>query len=202
MSEPDTHTESGLTRREILKRGAVLGGALVWGTPVVQVIGMRPAMAQSTSDTCPNLYCVKAEWDETTQTLGSFTACSAGHNRGKGNCLVTPGDVVPGLPSGSFVVSPTTCPELPDSSTLVPGIVVTLPSGCHLADIVDVTGSEDAFVGGVSAAAKCGSETQGLNCFAPTEVGEDSQGNTTLCFPIECPNGTSISHIEILLCCG
>ena len=36
----------GITRRQALKRGAILGGALAWATPVVQVIGMKPALAQ------------------------------------------------------------------------------------------------------------------------------------------------------------
>jgi hypothetical protein len=42
----------GITRRQALKRGAVLGGALVWATPVVQVIGMKPAFAQTVSPAC------------------------------------------------------------------------------------------------------------------------------------------------------
>jgi hypothetical protein len=42
----------GITRRQALKRGALLGGALAWATPVVQVIGMRPAFAQVPSPTC------------------------------------------------------------------------------------------------------------------------------------------------------
>lgn len=40
-----------LTRRQALKRGAILGGALAWATPVVQVVGMRPALAQTVSPT-------------------------------------------------------------------------------------------------------------------------------------------------------
>lgn len=36
----------GITRREALKRGALLGGALVWATPAVQAIRMSPALAQ------------------------------------------------------------------------------------------------------------------------------------------------------------
>ena len=38
-------TNEGLTRREALKRGAMLGGALVWAVPVVQTVGMSAAMA-------------------------------------------------------------------------------------------------------------------------------------------------------------
>ena len=41
--------KDGLSRRDFLKRGAALGGALVWVTPVVQVVGMRPAFAQTVS---------------------------------------------------------------------------------------------------------------------------------------------------------
>lgn len=50
----------GLTRRDALKRGAKLGGAVLWMTPVVQAIGMRPAFAQTTSPTCASC-CVKID---------------------------------------------------------------------------------------------------------------------------------------------
>lgn len=36
----------GITRRDLLKRGAALGGAVVWATPVVQTLGMGRAFAQ------------------------------------------------------------------------------------------------------------------------------------------------------------
>ena len=39
----------GITRRQALKKGAIFGGALAWATPVVQVIGMKPAFAQVAS---------------------------------------------------------------------------------------------------------------------------------------------------------
>ena len=39
----------GITRRDLLRRGAVLGGAVVWATPVVQTLGMGRAFAQSAS---------------------------------------------------------------------------------------------------------------------------------------------------------
>ena len=41
--------QMGVTRRDILKRGALVGGALVWATPVVQTIGMQRAQAQVVS---------------------------------------------------------------------------------------------------------------------------------------------------------
>jgi hypothetical protein len=40
----------GLTRREVLKKGAKLGGTLLWVAPVVQAVGMSPAMAQVASE--------------------------------------------------------------------------------------------------------------------------------------------------------
>jgi hypothetical protein len=39
----------GLTRRDLLRRGAVLGGAVIWTTPVVQTLGMGRAFAQTAS---------------------------------------------------------------------------------------------------------------------------------------------------------
>lgn len=62
-----------LTRRELLKRGAAVGGTLVWATPVVQSLGARPAWAvygQDISFICLNLLCngagvfVKVECNE------------------------------------------------------------------------------------------------------------------------------------------
>lgn len=206
MSDHDTTNKSGLTRREVLKSGAALGGALVWGAPIVQVIGMRPALAATPSPTCPNLYCVKAEWEgDEDGSLGSFQACSKGFSRGKGNCLVPPEDdtdfdVPPGIVNGIEITHGVTCDD-PDES---PGVLITLPEGCTLAGIDNITGSPDAFVGGVSAAAKCGKKGSRDSedwCDPPVHVGEDEDGRVTLCFSIRCSNGTSLSHVELLICC-
>ena len=43
----------GITRRDLLKRGAALGGAVVWATPVVQTLGMGRAFAQTASPCSP-----------------------------------------------------------------------------------------------------------------------------------------------------
>lgn len=55
VGENQSNTQN-LTRRELLKRGAILGGALAWATPAVQLIGMTPAMATHVSEAC---LCVK-----------------------------------------------------------------------------------------------------------------------------------------------
>ncbi len=47
-----SQTPNQISRREILKRGALVGGAVVWATPVVQTLGMGRAFAQTPSDTC------------------------------------------------------------------------------------------------------------------------------------------------------
>lgn len=49
---PADELPHGLTRREALKKGALLGGALVWTTPAVQAIGIMPAHAQEVSPFC------------------------------------------------------------------------------------------------------------------------------------------------------
>lgn len=54
-------SEHDVSRRDFLKRGALLGGALVWATPVVQVVGMNPALAQVPSPACNVWYAVKIE---------------------------------------------------------------------------------------------------------------------------------------------
>ncbi len=41
----------GISRRDLLRKGAVLGGAVVWATPVVQTLGMGRAYAQTASPT-------------------------------------------------------------------------------------------------------------------------------------------------------
>ena len=41
----------GISRRDLLRKGAVLGGAVVWATPVVQTLSMGRAYAQIASPT-------------------------------------------------------------------------------------------------------------------------------------------------------
>jgi hypothetical protein len=56
----------GLTRREALKRGLKLTGAVMWATPVVQAVGMRPAFAQTVSqDPCLRTAAFRAKSDGT-----------------------------------------------------------------------------------------------------------------------------------------
>jgi hypothetical protein len=52
---------TGVSRRDFLKRGAALGGAIAWATPVVQTIGMRAAFAQTASPACTVWYAAKIQ---------------------------------------------------------------------------------------------------------------------------------------------
>ena len=78
--------QQGLTRRQILKRGAVFGGALVWAVPVVQTIGMTPALADTTSPGpgggCGPTYAIKIYPDGQCEDIYLQTA-----DKGEGHCL-------------------------------------------------------------------------------------------------------------------
>lgn len=42
----------GMTRRDLLRRGAVVGGTLLWATPVVQSIGGRAFASHNRYESC------------------------------------------------------------------------------------------------------------------------------------------------------
>ena len=45
------HDESGMTRRDLMRRGAIVGGTLLWVAPAIQSIGSK-AYAQTGSPLC------------------------------------------------------------------------------------------------------------------------------------------------------
>ena len=47
--EADLGPEGGISRRQALKKGAVVGGTVLWATPVIQSIGMSRAFGQQPS---------------------------------------------------------------------------------------------------------------------------------------------------------
>jgi hypothetical protein len=51
----DLGTELGLTRRDLLRRGAIVGGTLLWAAPAVQSI-TKPAFAATTAGSA-RYYC-------------------------------------------------------------------------------------------------------------------------------------------------
>ena len=50
-----SNSNQGITRRDLLKKGAALGGAVVWVTPIVQSVGMGRAFAQTPSPCTPGI---------------------------------------------------------------------------------------------------------------------------------------------------
>ena len=50
-----SNPNQGITRRDLLKKGAALGGAVVWVTPIVQSVGMGRAFAATPSPCDPGI---------------------------------------------------------------------------------------------------------------------------------------------------
>ena len=99
-------TAGAITRRQALKRGAVLGGALVWATPVVQVVGMRPALAQTVSPGCRIEIRVLFGTTEIVLCLEGppeLCECIANCSAGDADCI---GQCIIDIPPHSFVVGP------------------------------------------------------------------------------------------------
>ncbi len=76
MGDSMNTSDTSITRRQLLKRGAAIGGAVLWATPVVQVVGMGKAYAQDVSPNCSR-FCLKWEVDENHKT-GSTTCTDGG----------------------------------------------------------------------------------------------------------------------------
>ncbi len=168
----------GLTRRDVLRRGAALGGAVLWATPTVQTLGMGRAFAAEPSGPCV-VYCVKYEVDEGTWT---------GLGKGTGNCFVCPSGAIDGVPPG---IGAATVVGSADT-----GFTVTLPPGCSVVDTAE-SGTPDDFTGRSGVWAKCGSQHQDDEAchFQPVDPGATS-------FRVEvCSNGKGISHFELAITC-
>ena len=108
-------SDSGLTRREILKRGALFGGAVLWTTPVIQTVSMSRAAAQVAS---PGCYAFKIERRD-----GQIICDQPG---GAQDCLDSPELYLDGCGSGAIVNFDFTDPgESPQVWT------ITLAEGCE-----------------------------------------------------------------------
>jgi hypothetical protein len=131
---------AGLSRRDALRKGAVVGGAVLWAAPVVQGIGLSPASAQPASPRPgPDLkaisfivfrfrcgtqnYAVKIDAPGT-----GDEACGAipGDNPGQGCGLeAQPGDVNGGDACSLFTLQPAL-----DAEGEVTMVTVVLGGGC------------------------------------------------------------------------
>ena len=60
----DLNSELGMSRRDLLRRGAIVGGTLLWVAPAIQSIGARAAWANGASPgACGVCYCVRLRAD-------------------------------------------------------------------------------------------------------------------------------------------
>lgn len=84
--KPPDQSPHGLTRREVLKKGALLGGALVWATPVVQAIGIQPAHAQEVSPGC-EIRITFGNVELCIRTTADVCACIAACDEGDSACV-------------------------------------------------------------------------------------------------------------------
>lgn len=93
---PDS-PESGVDRRTLLKRSAVVGGALVWATPVVQSIA-SPAFASGSpggQEVCVNVYQFKIDGTFTSFSTGETPGCTPTGYNPKGTNFVSSTGVIP-----------------------------------------------------------------------------------------------------------
>lgn len=77
----DLNSELGMSRRDLLRRGAVVGGTLLWVAPAIQSLGPK-ALAQNVgSGSCSACYC----WD------GDKNDPGLGHETGSTDFFENPG---------------------------------------------------------------------------------------------------------------
>ncbi len=77
----DLNSELGMSRRDLIRRGAIVGGTLLWVAPAIQSLGPK-ALAQSVgSGSCSACYC----WD------GDKTNPGVGHETGAQDFFLDPG---------------------------------------------------------------------------------------------------------------
>lgn len=89
---------AGLSRRDMLRRGAVVGAAAVWTVPLVQVVSMTAAHAES-----PSAGTTNTPPGTTTSTPGTTTGTP-----GSTSSLASTGPEVPvagGLAAGAAIVA-------------------------------------------------------------------------------------------------
>ena len=68
----------GLSRREAIKKGAIVGGTVLWVTPLVQSVGMSPASAQTPSPGGGGCSCAGTESFDVKATLSGLVNATVG----------------------------------------------------------------------------------------------------------------------------
>ncbi len=179
-----------LTRREALKRGAALGGMLLWTTPAVQAIGMSRALAQETSGPCTT-YCIKFNFTAGGGLGGSWGPLGNSPPQGQGNCFTCP----PDAQNGSFPPAFFNDFEIVSGSRTT-GVKIRFPNSCSLAE---VDSTPDELNPGANVVAKCGNGVGSCSYQSPNQV--PGPNGTTEIDVAACGNGRGISHIELIIRC-
>lgn len=166
--------QPGISRREALKRGAALGGSLIWAVPTIQAIGMSPAFAQEASPRCEVYYAAKIEVDDEVVVCTDIFNQSAG----PGKCL----DVTGIASGGGFAVSSGGCSKITATSTNDgEDWTVTLGEGCQLWD------------------AAVGIKSGGGPTCVGSPLWEYNHSTRTITFR---KPAQDISHVEFIFCCA
>jgi hypothetical protein len=110
VAPQDEEQGTGLTRRELLRKGTLMGGALAWAVPTVQIIGVRAAYAQATSHALSYVAIVlkcgddyfQVKWEDGGgYSAGGSLPCAAQEFEQWPNFAYTPG-LPGGLPDPTF----------------------------------------------------------------------------------------------------
>jgi hypothetical protein len=109
--DSDVRHGTGISRRELLKRGAVVGGTMVWAVPVLQSLA-PPAFAQATPRPCGCCYCWNGEKQNPTPQPGAPNGDFVADDGCQG-FLATPDDCArfcrDAAPGGPFLQSEQCC---------------------------------------------------------------------------------------------
>lgn len=163
----------GISRREALKRGLRLTGAVLWATPVVQAIGMRPAFAQTVSPTDPCLEeeCFRAK----ANFAGGAFVFESSPGFGTNDCEDCGGDS--GIDGSNFFT--VTINETNDDDEPIEVTVTLTSDDCRITALSAKGGGRNGYcaVGMVS--------TDGQSATVARPAGEQN----------------AISHVEICFCC-
>lgn len=180
-------SEHDVSRRDFLKRGALLGGALVWTTPVVQAVGMTPALAQVASPACNVWYAVKIQRVGTTTDWECVDISD--QDEPSGNQCLDVDDV-------GFPVNAGGCGRIVSVIVAAEGAtdkrwMVRLDQDCQF----------------VEGSGRCEVKT-GQDCFDTIQPGQPGAGGDvcewdfeTRTITFHSPNGSDISHVEFAFCC-
>lgn len=176
MEQSEDH--GGLTRRDMIKKGALLGGTLMWTTPAIQAVGMRPALAQTPSPTCNVWYAVKIERVGELGDWECFDIFDQTNPNGTGTCL--------DVEDAPLTVSAGGCGHITVEHVAPEGAadktwVVRLDPDCQSA-----------------AGAQCAIKTGQASCV----VGGCQWDPIERTLTFESPNGQDISHVEFTFCCS